>query len=299
MLPASDPALVPEGFPGQRLVIIPPKIVVSAARQPILRDLCITHIGAFSASPHHYVSRSHGTSQHILIACLAGQGHCRVNGQDWHLSAGSLLFLPPRMLHTYAANPKAPWTIFWIHFRGQRATDYLESLGVSSRRPVLHVDNPEALADAFEDTFRHTNHGFSEASMMGLSTSFSRLLGLAKVHQRSCGNRSLKTETRLIKTLTLIRDNPAHPWNLREMANMAGMSIPHFTELCRKQTGMPPTTYLIRLRLQRAMDILIREQLNVAETARAVGYDDPFYFSRLFRKHMGIPPSSILREPQP
>jgi AraC-like DNA-binding protein len=60
---------------------------------------------------------------------------------------------------------------------------------------------------------------------------------------------------------------------------------------------MPPLGLLIRLRLQRAMDLLQQGTHNVAEAASAVGYDDPFYFSRLFRKHMGITPSSCRQGP--
>ena len=282
-----------EGFPGQRLVIIPPEIVVAAGNRPVTRDLCVTHIGAFSAAPDHFVERTHGTSQHILIACLAGKGRCHLRQRDWEMEAGDLLFLPPREFHIYGSNPKSPWTIFWVHFRGVRAADYLQCLGVASDRPVFRTVDPEPLANAFEDTFRHVNHGYGEAAMIGLSTAFSRLLGLAKTLQRRSGERSLKTEGRLIRTLALIRDRAAEPWSLAEMAREAGMSIPHFTELCRKQTGMPPTSYLIRLRLQRAMDLLIEGSHNVAETARLVGYDDPFYFSRVFRKHMGFPPSAV------
>lgn len=286
----------PEGFPGQRLIIAPPEIVIECSQRPILRDLSITHIGAFSASPDHLVDRPRGTAQHILIGCIAGTGHCELGSQRWTINAGQLLFLPPRVAHRYKADANSPWTIFWIHFRGLRASDYLKILGVSSERPVLPVGDMQAISEAFEDTYRHTLHGFGEAYLLGMSTGLARLLGLAKVHQRSNGGRALRTENRLIKTLSQIRDNSTHAWNLTEMAAAAGMSIPHFTDLCRKQTGMPPTAYLIRLRLQRAMELLMREHLNVAETARAVGYDDPFYFSRLFRKHMGIPPSALSRE---
>jgi AraC-like DNA-binding protein len=60
---------------------------------------------------------------------------------------------------------------------------------------------------------------------------------------------------------------------------------------------MPPLGLLIRLRLQRAMDLLQQGTHNVAETSHAVGYDDPFYFSRLFRKHMGVPPSACRHGP--
>ena len=296
-MPAPPPHPRPEGFPGQRLVIIPPAIAVAAARQPITRDLCVTHIGHFSAAGGHYVERAHGTSQHILIACLSGNGGCTLHGQEWKLEPGDLLFLPPRGHHVYRANPQAPWTIFWIHFRGLRAGDYLASLGVSALRPVVSVDDPGVLFEAFEDTFRHATHGFSEAAMTGLATAFARLLGLAKVHQRVAGARARRADHRLLKVLAGLRDDLAHPWTLAELADRAHLSVPHFTELCRRQTGLPPLGLLIRLRLQRAMDLLQQGNHNVAEASRAVGYDDPFYFSRLFRKHMGVAPSSCRQGP--
>ncbi len=287
----------PEGFPGQRLVIIPPAIAVSASRQPITRDLGVTHIGHFSAAGGHYVERPHGTSQHILIACISGKGSCTLDGQEWKMEPGDLLFLPPRERHVYSANPRSPWTIFWMHFRGLRAEDYLESLGVSRSRPVVSVDDPMVFFEAFEDTFRHATHGFSEAAMTGLSTAFARLLGLAKVHQRMPGSRSRRAENRLLKVLAMMREDLSHPWTLEELARESHISVPHFTDLCRRQTGMPPLGLLIRLRLQRAMDLLQQGNHNVAEAALAVGYDDPFYFSRLFRKHMGLPPSACRQGP--
>lgn len=291
------PATRPEGFPGQRLVVIPPAIVVESGRKPVTRDLCVTHIGSFEATSDHYVERPHGTSQHILIACVSGKGHCRLLGREWTVGAGELLFLPPREAHRYHADAQQPWMIFWIHFRGQRVQDYLDTLGVTPQQPIIHPADPTPLLDAFEDTYRHTRHGFSESSMIGLATAFGRLLGLAKTEQRSAGKRSIQSEGRLFKTLAEIRDRPSHPWTLAEMAANAAMSIPHFSELCRRQTGLPPNTYLIRLRLQRAMELLVHDRCNVAETAQAVGYDDPFYFSRLFRKHMGVPPSTVAKGP--
>lgn len=287
----------PEGFPGQRLVIIPPTISVGASRKPITRDLCVTHIGTFVAAGGHHVERSHGTSQHILIACVSGKGSCTLAGREWKMEPGDLLFLPPREHHAYSANPRSPWTIFWIHFRGLRAADHLENLGVSTTNPIVSVDDPAVLIEAFEDTFRHATHGFSESAMTGLSTAFGRLLGLAKVHQRAPGIRSRRAENRLLKALSLMREDLARTWTLNELASESHLSIPHFTELCRRQTGLPPLGMLIRLRLQRAMDLLQQGDHNVAEAGRAVGYDDPFYFSRLFRKHMGMAPSACKQGP--
>jgi AraC-like DNA-binding protein/mannose-6-phosphate isomerase-like protein (cupin superfamily) len=293
----TSPEKRPEGFPGQRLVIIPPAIAVQASRRPVTRDLCVTHIGTFVAAGGHFVERPHGTSQHILIGCISGSGSCELEGREWNLEPGDLLFLPPRERHIYSATPRSPWTIFWLHFRGLRAEDYLANLGVSIANPVVSVDDPAVLIEAFEDIFRHATHGFGDAAMTGLSTSFARLLGLAKVHQVAPGRRSRNAENRLLKVLSLMREDMARPWTLEELAREAKLSMPHFTGLCRQQTGMPPLSLLIRLRLQRAMDLLQRGNHNVAEAALAVGYEDPFYFSRLFKKHMGMPPSACRQGP--
>ena len=67
-------------------------------------------------------------------------------------------------------------------------------------------------------------------------------------------------ENRLLKVLALMREDLARPWTLEELAREAHLSSPHFTELCRRQTGMPPLGLLIRLRLQRAMDLLQQRQ---------------------------------------
>ncbi len=296
MKPA-PPEKRPEGFPGQRLMIIPPTIAVEASRKLITRDLCVTHIGTFVAAGGHHVERLHGTSQHILLACISGNGSCTLAGREWNLGPGDLLFLPPREHHIYSADPRSPWTIFWIHFRGLRAGDHLSNIGISLMNPVISVDEPAVLIEAFEDTFRHAIHGFSDAAMTGLSTAFGRLLGLVKIHQRTPSSRSRRAENRLLKVLTRMREDLARSWTLEELARESHLSIPHFSELCRRQTGMPPLGLLIRLRLQRAMDLLQQGNHNVAEAAHAVGYDDPFYFSRLFRKHMGIPPSACRQGP--
>jgi AraC family transcriptional regulator, arabinose operon regulatory protein len=283
----------PEGFPGQRLVIVPREIISTASGRPVTRDLCVTHIGAFHATAEHFVERPQGTPQQVLIACLSGRGHCRLDGREWLVETGDLVFLPPKAAHSYRADARAPWTIFWIHFRGLRVADHLENLGVTRDRPVFRGADTAVLMSAFEDTYRHVNHGFGEAALTGLSTGFARLLALARIHRKPHARRSLGAEDRVLETLALMRGDPARPWTLEDMAREAAMSPAHFTELCRRQTGMPPVSYLIRLRLQRATDLLARGHHNVAEAAREVGYEDPFYFSRLFRRHLGMPPSSF------
>ena len=96
--------------------------------------------------------------------------------------------------------------------------------------------------------------------------------------------------------LRRLRESPERQWTVGEMAQAAGFSKKHFAELFRQQTGSPPMTFLIRLRLQRACEILGREEASIEETAHRVGYEDAYYFSRLFRNHIGVAPSRFRAE---
>lgn len=220
-----------------------------------------------------------------------------MRGKTWELKPGDLLLIPPREAHVYHASQNAPWTIFWFHFRGERAQDYVKSLSVTPENPVVQVSDFGVIFEAFENAFQHTNHGFSETSLIGFTTGFIRLLGLARVHQLAYGEVAMLAERRLVKALSYMRENPETLWTVNELARVANLSVPYFTHLYRRHTGLPPLALMIRLRLQRAMNLLQRGTHNVAEAAIAVAYQDSFYFSRLFKKHMGMSPSMCRRGP--
>jgi AraC-like DNA-binding protein len=152
------------------------------------------------------------------------------------------------------------------------------------------------MLDVFEDVYRHTLHGYPDADVAALTTEFGRLLGVARLRSRARDLRARRTEDRILGVLHRLRERPEHRWTVAEMARAAGLSTPHFAELFRLQTGSPPLTFLIRLRLQLACSILEREAVTIEQTAHRVGYEDAYYFSRLFRKHLGVAPSRFRDE---
>ena len=212
------------------------------------------------------------------------------------MGEGDLILLPPGEAHLYEADLLVPWSIFWFHFSGQRAADWVEVLGWDHDEPLLHVPAPEEVMEVFEDVCRHTLHGYPDADVLGLTTEFGRLFGVVRMQSRARDLRARKTEGRILEVLRQLREQPERRWTVAQMARLAGLSTPHFAELFRQQTGSPPLTFLIRLRLQLACSILEREEITIEETAHRVGYEDAYYFSRLFRKHLGVAPSRFREE---
>ncbi|MCW1923875.1 AraC family transcriptional regulator [Luteolibacter arcticus] len=285
-----------EGFAGQRLLIVPQDRLRRGEALPVIRDLQVTHIGHFNSARNHFVYRRKGCPHFVLIYCLAGAGHCKYRGQTWDIGSGGLILLPPDEAHSYFADAADPWSIFWVHFTGHRAADYVEALALTGDSPLLEVPKEAAMQQAFEETYRHALDGFSESGLLGLTTGLSRLIGLARVYSSSGSARARRTEDRVLTSIRQLQDEPTRDWRIEELAAAAGMSLAHFTDRFHKQAGCPPKQFLIRLRLQIASALMQESGLTVAQIATQVGYEDPYYFSRLFRRHTGQSPRAHRRE---
>lgn len=88
----------------------------------------------------------------------------------------------------------------------------------------------------------------------------------------------------------------AEEFSLARLAKQAEMSEFHFNRLFKRATGLPPSQYLIRLRLDAARRLLRETDRSVIEVANEVGYTNPSHFSQLFRKDTGLSPSDYRRE---
>lgn len=80
---------------------------------------------------------------------------------------------------------------------------------------------------------------------------------------------------------------------LSDLATSLHVSPAYLSRTFKGVQGESPINYLTKLRMRRAKDLLLKDQLAVGEVARAVGYQDPYYFSKLFKRYFGIAPSLI------
>lgn len=85
----------------------------------------------------------------------------------------------------------------------------------------------------------------------------------------------------------------AQSHSLRDLAGRHGMCAKYFSEVFKKYTGITPIDYLIGYRMKQAYKFLLTTTCNVKEIAQSVGYQDAYYFSRLFKKQFGFSPSEV------
>ncbi|MEO6004830.1 MAG: AraC family transcriptional regulator [Opitutus sp.] len=280
-----------EGFTGQHLVVLPIPLRNKVARHPLLRGLLVTDAGYFPSADGHRVERPQGSATHLVIACLHGSGWVRGADRVLRVTAGDLIWISADAAHAYGADPEHPWTIVWAHFLGDDVPHWQQELGWSIKNSVAQfpagIDGATQLG--LDKVYARLELGYSVAQLLGASTALRAVF---------CAALSLKNGSGAVRTASVrtaaVRDeittNPARPYRLEELATSAGLSVPHFCLLFRRQTGYAPIDFLIRERIRRACRLLDTTPATVAAIASHVGFEDPYYFSRRFHRIMGLSP---------
>lgn len=101
-------------------------------------------------------------------------------------------------------------------------------------------------------------------------------------------------DPQLSAALSAIHTDAAHPWTLVTLASEAGMSRSSFAERFARVIGMTPLDYVLQWRIAVAKNMLAREQMTVAETALAVGYQSASGFSTAFSRETGRSPREFV-----
>ena len=103
------------------------------------------------------------------------------------------------------------------------------------------------------------------------------------------------TDSVTIEAVKYLSENYGESITIAALAAHAGMSHVGFTNRFIQHTGIPPVEYLTRVRMRSAAELLTSTDLPISEISRRCGYENPFYFSRVFRERMGMPPSEYRR----
>jgi AraC-like DNA-binding protein len=281
---------IPDGFPEQRMVSLSRELQDRQKVLPLSRHLYVTDIGHFPRTPHHYIYRRKGLSSTTVLFCAAGRGRVTQRKRTQDITAGHLVILPPDEPHHYEADRETPWNIYWFQFDGTLADEMTGLLRTHEKQDVLYLDGIDAFIEQFELLYATVVSAFSDAALLQASSETFRTLSLINRLQTEQSRKGRQTEERILKSIRYLTRNFSQSHTLEALARQAGLSVPHYVTMFKKQTGTSPMRYLTRVRLRHACALLDQTQEQVAEIARKVGIEDPFYFSRVFRTHIGRSP---------
>lgn len=282
-----------DGFLSQIMFVVPPTVLAETIRHILVSGLYPTDIGWFPQARHHARQRADGAKQNILILCTRGGGWFEINGRRHTLKRNQALLLPADTPHEYGASQHDPWSIQWVHFLGDDAAYFFTLLKPGSCIVPVDPALTTKLGRFFTDAYEALSSGFTQQSIICASQAVRHILGLLFFNNRAFHPRTKTANTEsLERAIQFMRRHVDSTLTVEAMAREAGLSVTHFTRLFSRQTGFAPVEYFTRMKMQTACRYLILTSHSIKEIANRIGYDDPYYFSRCFRKIMGIPPTA-------
>jgi AraC-like DNA-binding protein len=281
-----------QGFEGEKFISIPQKVLREAKESnPELFHIYITHIGYFPKASFHYRERRKGCEDNILIYCLQGKGHYIVDNKRFEVSSNQFVLIPATDKYMrYWADIDDPWTIYWVHFTGDRIDSFNKSLNLSITRGPVHIPFNESAITIWHNIYQTLEMGYSLENINSACFCLYHIIATFLMPERHIRHEKDDEGDIITKTIHNMRSNINKKLSVEDMAGKHSLSVSHFSNLFRKATGMPPIDYFIHLKMQKACQLLYANGDKIKTVAANLGYEDPYYFSRIFKKYIGSSP---------
>ncbi len=252
-------------------------------------ELSIFSCGRESCRPGH--TWGPGVRDHYLIhLVVAGRGSYQVGGRRYDLAPGDLFLAKPNQLITYTADEADPWEYYWVGFNGACANRLVQASPFTDAEPCHRCADAQAVRDAMYRIYLSRGTApQDEARMTGYLYLFLALLMKeARETMPHAGNTGGQYVLAAVK---FIQFNYSHDISVDDIAKAVGVSRSHLYRVFIAAMGQSPIDYLTAYRVDEACSLLKNTDLSVAEVAASVGFLDQFYFSRVFKRVKGMPPS--------
>lgn len=240
----------------------------------------IAHVGILWARFPFELMRTNQSGSYMM-ACFAGEGKVLVDGNWKLLRAGEACLLPPFVLNTFKCLDGKPWDFCWVRYLESREIKPI----VSENSPVLGIYDHAPMLAAINGLYAECS-GYNNPGALNhwIDLIHQYVLRFAQPHDY---------DDRLWKVWQQVEPRLARKWSLAELADIAHVSEEHLRRLCRKHYGRSPMQQLTFLRMQRSKSLLSTTNDKIETIARAVGYENSFTFSTLFKRWVGWSPSKF------
>lgn len=285
-----------DGFLGQRMVYIPGATKKRIQDNPMINDLYITHIGFFPRAEGHFRKRKFGCHQYIFIYCREGAGWIEIENKRYELKSNSAFVIPPFTICSYGASKTDPWDNYWIHFTGSNAKEYTPVCGEVISIPPGKNARIEDRMILFEEMLSNLEAHSNFDNVIYANVNLKYFLTSIRQIDRYRLTGDCETKSYMSIAVSFMNNNLKKRITLDNLSEACNCSKSNLNKLFAKNMHCPPMDYFIQLKMQRACRYLANSNRKIKSIAMELGYEDQYYFSRLFSKIIGKAPSEYRNE---
>ena len=277
---------IADGFPGQRMLVLPRPRVREALQQPGTSHLVVTDCGYFPEAHSHGRVRSTPIDQAVVIMCVKGEGWCETAAGVFPVRSGQVIVLPPGHPHSYGSSEGTPWTLWWLHVAGRDLPEFLDAAGMTADAPVRTPSDVFRVVALIAEVLQWMEHDTTNQSLLASAGAAWHLMAVLASDRATGDSRDVAVD----RAAEYLRAHVDDHVSVAELAAMSMLSTSHFAALFKSRIGYPVLQYQTQLRMARARELLDTTEFSIARVAAAAGYPDSFYFSRQFKKVHGVTP---------
>ena len=282
-----------EGFQGEKYSSLPDDILEKYSKDPLIKNLYIRKIGFFPRVKYHYINKEKGCDYGMIIYCIAGKGWYRIEDQRYEIKENQFIIIPPYKAYSFGASNDDPWTIYWLHFKGDLMRHFIPNQYAPGT--IVPGDSSRVLdrLNLFEEIFKSFSMGYVKEYMIYSSMClYSLLASFIYLEQYRLTNLpSPKEYSFSSKVIHYLEENIHKSITLEQISSYFKYSPSHFCTLFQRETGVSPINYFIRLKMQKACQYLELTNMKIGEIASLLDFDEPAYFSKIFTKTIGQSPT--------
>ena len=250
-------------------------------------DLVLYEVGCQKCPPDY----SFGPiirNNYVLHYILSGSGSLYLDNREFPVYAEQAFITPPNLVSFYKGSTSDPWNYIWIHFNGRKAMDLLTQAGISKETPVFIPAAPsDGLKDCITEILRHNSEEYT--CIGNLYRLFHFLINNSS--NRPAPEESDKSLVYIKSVIEYITKKYREPIKIQDIADYCGLDRSYLSKMFKNATSYSPQEYLIFYRIQKAKQLLIKEEIPVQNVAYSIGYTDPFAFSKVFKRETGFSPT--------
>ena len=235
--------------------------------------------------------RPRGRLDYQLLYVASGKAHFFFNDEEQIVSAGHMVLYLPRQEQHYDYYGKDKPEVYWVHFTGSNVRNILKHFDIPMDGNVFYSGAPSAYQQLFKEMIHELQScrvGYQELLEMYLRQIF-LVIQRTRMEQKPTVNSYIQEE--MEHAMRHFQEHYNEAIVIEDYAQSRGMSVSWFLRNFKQATNTSPMQYVLNLRISNAVSLLESTDYNVTEIGAIVGYDNPLYFSRIFKKQKGVSPS--------
>lgn len=254
-------------------------------------SLSIYNVGYQRCEPEY--SWGPGIRDHYLLHYVKeGCGFLKTANEEFKVESGSIFLIKPAEVVYYVSDKDEPWEYYWVGFNGTEAHRLINLTPFSSGNRVIKIANENLSTLLMEIYNRRGNSSASEAKMLGFLYQF---LGILMENSDKSSQKEIRTKSYLKQAIKYISYNFSNELSISDIAKAINISPSHLYRVFSTELDMSPINFLMKYRINESCSLLKYGNLSIGEVANSVGFTDPFYFSRVFKKIKGLSPREYIK----